>query len=180
MSKPAGVIIDEARHKAQELQSQRRHSQQFLENARSRPSSLVLRGAFGGGVSEPARTPCRSRVAAPEQDDVLTMVLERLLSLEARAPPDHPYLLYYTAHCTLSCAMCITRPMAVGCLSQGRIDRRFSAIETKLGIETLSVDANAPPTVQAELSSEERSSPPKPSPPGKAKGGVVFAVPPDG
>ena len=173
MSKPAGVFIDEARHKAQELQSQRRHSQEFLNNARSRPSSLVLRGAFGGGVSEPAGTPARSRVAAPEQDDALAMVLERLLSLEARAPHQmHMYMHTVHSHAHAPVPRTLPRVASVrwpsGCSSQGRIDRRFSAIETKLGIET-SIDTNAPaPVAQAK------------HPAGKAKGGVVFVVPPDG
>ena len=63
-------------------------------------------------------------------------------------------------------------------LSQERIDRRFSAIETKLGIEA-SIVAIAPPVVQAELTGEQLLSP-KTKPPGKAKSGVVFVVPPNG
>ena len=126
MSKPAGVIIDEARHKAQELQSQRRHSQEFLNNARSRPSSLVLRGAFGGGVSEPAGTPARGRVAAPEQDDALAMVLERLLSLEARAPGTRctctctPYIHMHMHLCHVHCrALRVSDGHPVGLLLAG-------------------------------------------------------------
>ena len=82
--------------------------------------------------------------------------------------------MHITCTCTCTCACAC----ACACARQERIDRRFSAIETKLGIEA-SIDAIAPPVVQAELTGEQQLSP-KTKPPGKAKSGVVFVVPPGG
>ena len=110
------------------------------------------------------------------------MVLERLLILEAsaRSPPTPPHRHHQVTSnmhmCPCPrCKLDVKCPMTIRCLSQERIDSRFSAIETKLGIEA-SINAIAPPVVQAELTGEELLSP-NTKPPGKAKSGVVFVVP---